>query len=160
MTWNSHRITSFCLTYTLTGSFGFAGASVLFSTLPDRLESVHHRGISHNIVAWIIISTMLWMLSYILAFFSLSDTITRLVQSNIGIMVTVSEIWKAFVISLLAGVFSHLFTDGLSTSGVPVCPGSKLRFKGALYKTWKTSEYIVVAIIVFLAFAAYLFYWK
>lgn len=163
MTWTSHRLTSFCLTYTVTGSFGYAGASVLFSILPDQLESVHHRGISHTITVWALLYVIIFSIIYAIPYWSfdfLKQTLVTTLFEIDSIKVSAYTILHGLAVASFFGIFSHLLTDGLSTSGIPWTPGSRKRFKLGWYKTWKFSESIVVGMFLIMAFVSYFSLWK
>jgi inner membrane protein len=128
MTWVSHILVGSSAGHI--AGYGYA-LSAFGSVLPDLLEyvlPVKHRGISHSLIMWFILSVILWL--------------TGIEQA------------KAVVIGVL---FGHLLMDSLTITGVPVYDekGRYVTLFGGKLRTGTAMEYAIsisIAVVTFLVF--------
>lgn len=158
MKWVNHRVVGFSLPFAFTGLTTLAGylppataiyfffslAASAFSTLPDSIEGrrliLKHRGISHNLFAWLLLfgaAGIVWLM----AMKSLSE-----ILPTGGLF---SPLNLAFFagLSLFAGVLTHLLADALTMTGVPLSPVKK-RFALKLFRTGAPIEYVISLFIL------------
>lgn len=136
------------MVFTVTGSIFLGAISIVGSTIPDMVELGpgrmifrKHRGMSHN--------PFFWLASCLVSYLILTTWTSQIPQGKIlGYSLTVGNIVQAAFIGIFAGIFSHLLTDALSKSGIPLWGNRKLAL--GLYKTFMPSEHIVSGIILFI----------
>lgn len=131
MTWITH--TTFA--YFVSSLFGLPPApAILGSTAPDWTEDVfgvrEHRGKTHYVVFWS--SIFILFLVLYLAIPPAKTTIKEL---------------TLYGLSFSFGGLTHLFTDALTVSGVPLGTGNIRIRIGGLIRTGKISEWIFLIII-------------
>jgi hypothetical protein len=131
MTWITH--TTFA--YFVSSLFGLPPAPALLgSTAPDWTEDLfgvrEHRGKTHYITLW----SSAFLLSLVL-YLSIPHNLP-----------TVKEL-TLYILSFTFGALTHLFTDSLTISGVPLGTGNIRIRIGGLIRTGKLSEWIFLAII-------------
>ena len=132
MTWITH--TTFA--YFVSSLFGLPPAPALLgSTAPDWTEDLfgvrEHRGKTHYITLW----SSAFLLSLVL-YLSIPHNLP-----------TVKEL-TLYILSFTFGALTHLFTDSLTISGVPLGTGNIRIRIGGLIRTGKLSEWIFLAIVI------------
>lgn len=142
MKWISHKLTTFAICYTLTGSPIQGLIASASSTLPDAIEFGpgilifrKHRGTSHN--------PLFWLLTLPVLFFFLKKMIPEVTTVLPGGYFPEPE---TFFWAITAGVFLHLAADSFSGSGIPLWGKKKIALK--LYRTFSHSEFIVVFFVI------------
>ncbi len=146
MTWKSHCVANGAVALALTCRFDVALAAMATAALPDQIEAAlplgKHRGASH----WV----LLWLVIIVAGPAYLHRELARRVAAwpwphlsgGRGVQFALGT--AAFGLAL--GPLLHVLLDGCSSSGVPVAPFSRTRFKLSLYKTrthrapWNLSE--------------------
>lgn len=135
MRWINHSITTFCVTTVVTANPVLGMAAAAGSAVPDKIEIVlpfiRHRGASHDIMYWAPVLVVLLAWAFL--------------PFNLFPSFLPAGVPKLLAVGITVGVLMHLFTDGLSKSGVPVF--RKHRFAANLYKTFTLSEYVTVLAI-------------
>ncbi len=149
MKWISHQIIALSITYSITEAPVPSLIASVSSTFPDAIESGFgrfffrkHRGLSHNPILQVIIIIFL----YHLLIKKLPEIPTSL--SNL-ISIDSTTVFTA----ISAGIFIHLFTDSLSSSGIPLWKTRRIAL--GLYKTNTFSEFAVVMGIFLTCIAFY-----
>lgn len=141
MKWVSHRLIGFSVPFILTGNAWLSAASLLFSTLPDALETLggrphsyrglmKHRGMSHHPIAWMGMFLVVWSVysSFVKPFIA-STPLARF-----GGTIFAGFFW---------GVSLHLACDWLTKNGLPLsCNGNK-RTSLASLRTGSVTEYAI-----------------
>jgi hypothetical protein len=132
MRWINHNATAFCVTYAVSANPVLSVIAAVSATVPDALEHFplfhRHRGLSHDILLWVPVSSLLWIMTYVPV-------------GGIMAVPHLAGLLQLVALGLILGVIMHLTTDGLSASGVPVL--RKYRFAAGWYKTFTWSEYKV-----------------
>lgn len=128
MQWKNHRLTTFAVTFALTGSFPATAIATASSALPDVLEMklLKHRALTHY--PW------LPLVPAIFAWKSMQNE--------------PSYILYVFFF-ILVGYIGHLAADFLGDSGIPVWAGKRIGMH--LYVTHTKSENIVARVVLVLA---------
>ena len=139
MRWQNHIMTSVAISYVVSDNIFFGLIAGAGAIIPDAVEYdiralKKHRGMSHNPIFWLIVCAAIY------AGLKLSGVGDGLPYPKLAI-----ELFKPFdplsiiILGLSAGVFCHLLTDAMSTSGIPLWKRKKITlFK--LYKTFRKSE--------------------
>ena len=144
MKWISHQICSFAIAYAISKDLPLSITTASFSLAPDMVEKSpffsKHRGKSHNPFMW-----GLFFVFFALFFQILERKFNIKIQESVIPFFSVKEIGLGFIL----GVYTHLFCDSLSKSGIPLFRNRKIAFN--LYKTWTFSEFLVVLGILFLS---------
>ncbi|RLB07223.1 MAG: hypothetical protein DRG27_06670 [Deltaproteobacteria bacterium] len=139
MIWRSHIIVSCMVAYRFLGVKDpfYLSAVGLGSILPDKIEKIEgirifkHRGISHALWFWAILSFAWWVC----------------IQKKTSLPLF-------YIKFLLMGVFLHLAEDALTIIGIPLFPFVSKRFALRLFKTGsKIENLFVISTILFCLFA-------
>ncbi len=137
MKWRNHKIVSFSIIYSVTGSLIASTFTMIGSVLPDVLElggTIQHRTVTHLAWLWLLICGACWM-----AF------------KNTGF----TSVAYYLLFFCFVGGALHVFEDSLSDGGVPVLDpyGKKIGF--GVYRTKTLSEELTVLglVVLFTAFS-------
>lgn len=132
MRWIHHSATAFCVTLLATANPVISTLAAATTAMPDKIEFfipvLRHRGISHDPALWF--PVLLGMA--VLAVSPLYDSFS---------IPAIADILRLLTVGMTIGVCIHLFLDGLSKSGIPVC--RKYRFAAGWYKTFTLSEHLL-----------------
>lgn len=130
MQWKNHRLTTFAVTYALTGSFPATAIATASSMLPDVLELrlVKHRTMTHY--PWVFLIPVMFMWNSM--------------HHSPGYVLYV-------VFFVMFGYLAHLCEDFLSKSGIPIWSPFGKPVGCGLYVTHAHSERAVALGIVAIA---------
>lgn len=127
MQWKNHRLTTFAVTYAMTGSFPATAIATASSMLPDVLEVklVRHRTLTHY--PWIFLIPVVFM--------------WKAMHHSPGYVLYITFF-------IMFGYVCHLGEDFLSKSGLPLLSPSGKHTGCGLYVTHTSSERVVAIAIV------------
>lgn len=137
MKWRNHKLVTFSVVYSITGSLVSSLSAMAGSVLPDMMEIggvVRHRTVTHLLFAWMVICAFFWFWLRSKGFTSTSLFITFFCT---------------------AGATLHVIEDALSYGGVPIFLPYGRKVGLGIYKTDTIGEELMVLglVLVFSGFS-------
>lgn len=144
MKWRNHKLVTFSVVYSVTGSLVSAISAMTGSVVPDVIEIggiIPHRTITHCLWMWMGMSCFFWVWLQSTGFSSIA-------------------LYSAFFFT--AGCALHVIEDALSYGGVPVFNPSGKKIGLGIYRTGTVGEELMVwgLVVVIGGFSGYQGYWN
>lgn len=140
----------FAAPFALTGNLPFAIVSCVAAVIPDAIEGkpdakiLKHRGYSHHPLLWLLVCGGMGLIAHSLRWHLTSIGLDHQLAISPGMSV---QIVAAFSV----GIFSHLITDALTMTGIPISFDCRSRFALKLFKTGAFVESVVCWLFLLLA---------